>query len=318
MHLTPHALVDVGHAVLGHQDGRPAGRQSLIEQRTQMIVIGIEDLAAPRARPASALKPMLPGISIDFARCAVSMSPPSDRDCSRSPGANNFAPPAAHRAPPRRAAPRRGCRCPRRCGAAVPRLAGPRSPRRRGMRATGMIDDDDEIRTPAAALRRRRRLVGVEQRAAGIAPQRRGRSRISIDFGITTTDLRFHPDSRGPDLRAFEQQVGRQQLRTQPVGGRGACLEQHQRLAQAVGQRLPASRASISRRWRMPSSPACTSIASARYGLAVASATRNSTLNWRARWPGSLPLTGQMRSAAPRSSGATSACTGAQRLGRRR
>ena len=64
VHLAPHAVIDIGHAVLGHQDGRPARRQPLIEQRAHGVMIGIEDLAAAR-RHLSALKPTLPGIAID-------------------------------------------------------------------------------------------------------------------------------------------------------------------------------------------------------------------------------------------------------------
>src|ERR1700688_1101447 len=46
VHLPPHASEDVGHAVLGYQNGGARRRQPLIQQRAYMIVIGIENLAA--------------------------------------------------------------------------------------------------------------------------------------------------------------------------------------------------------------------------------------------------------------------------------
>jgi hypothetical protein len=47
VHRAAHALEDVGHAVLSHEDRRPAGAPSLIEQLPQAIVVGLEDLRAP-------------------------------------------------------------------------------------------------------------------------------------------------------------------------------------------------------------------------------------------------------------------------------
>src|SRR6266498_5146378 len=70
--------------------------------------------------------------------------------------------------------------------------------------------------------------------------------------------------------------------------------------------------------FRMPSTHACTMAPSAMYGLAVASLTRNSTLNWLAAFSNAISKIAHTRNEAPRSRSARLVQTGAQRLGRRR
>src|ERR1700675_1498746 len=48
VHLAAHALVNVGHAVLGPQRGGAAPRRSFVEQLAYVLMIGIEDLDPPR------------------------------------------------------------------------------------------------------------------------------------------------------------------------------------------------------------------------------------------------------------------------------
>src|ERR1700719_1557292 len=46
VHVAAHALVDIGHGVLRHQDGGPACRQPLVDKFTNPPMIRIEDLGA--------------------------------------------------------------------------------------------------------------------------------------------------------------------------------------------------------------------------------------------------------------------------------
>jgi len=48
VHLAPHTLEYIRHAVLGDEDGGPPRRRPLVEQRAHLPVIGFEDLGAPR------------------------------------------------------------------------------------------------------------------------------------------------------------------------------------------------------------------------------------------------------------------------------